>query len=412
MTCATDRRAPLSCDRVTPGIERPDVTTPLRSCVLFHEGSLQGAGVAVARVLPGLREVGWAPYAWFPYQGPIQEAIEPLVDGSRFRQGYFAFSVSGWRRDPGAIKRVAGLPGYFLALRSMLAKLRPSVVHANTLLSLPEATVAHWMGLPVILHVHELPPPNRKTDLTLRWVAAVADVVVTVSDAVHAMFAPYAGSTPAVRVYNGLPDEAFADPKVIQTTGRLVVGTVGGATTLKGIDLFLDAARDVVADCPEVDFLHVGPPPWESEGFADAIATRVRALPAGRLTMAGIQPSAGPLRTMDVFVMASRQEAFGLASLEAMAAGIPVIATRVGGLPEQIEHMKSGILVPAENPQAIALWIRRLRDDPDLRRRLGEAGRERARERFTIERQCAGLDAAYRDAIAAAAMKKTDRPAD
>jgi glycosyltransferase involved in cell wall biosynthesis len=377
-----------------------ETARPLRSCVLFHEGVRQGAGVAVERVLPGLRRRGWAPFAWFPHAGPIQDEIEPLVDGSRFRQGYFAFSVSGWRRSPGVARRLAGLPGYFWALRSMLAEVRPDVVHANTLLSLPEAAVAHRMGLPVVLHMHELPEPGLKTDLTLRSVAAVADVVITVADAVQELFAPYAGPTTAVRVYNGLPDEAFANPKVARTSGRLLVGTVGAATSRKGLDLFLDAARDVVVDCPDVDFLHVGPEPWESDSFAQAIAARVDGFPEGRLTMAGVQPAAEPLRSMDIFVMASRQEPFGLASLEAMAAGVPVIATSVGGLPEQIEHLASGILVPPDDRRAIALWIRRLRDDPALRVKLGEAGRARAKELFPLEHQCAGIDTAYRQAIA------------
>jgi D-inositol-3-phosphate glycosyltransferase len=381
-------------------VAEAETTRPLRSCVLFHEGVRQGAGVAVERVLPGLRRRGWSQYAWFPYQGPMQDAIEPLVDGSRFRQGYFAFSVSGWRRSPGVARRLAGLPGYFRALRAMLAEVRPDVVHANTLLSLPEATVAHRMGLPVVLHMHELPEPGLKTDVTLRSVATVADVVVTVADAVQELFAPYAAATTSLRVYNGLPDEAFADPKLAGTSGRLLVGTIGGATFRKGVDLFLDAAREVVADCTDVDFLHVGPEPWESDGFAQAIAARVGAFPQGRLTMAGVLPAAKPLRSMDVFVMASRQEPFALASLEAMAAGVPIIAASVGGLPEQIEHLVSGILVPPDDHRAIALWIRRLRDDPSLRVKLGEGARARAKELFPLERQCAGIDAAYRQAIA------------
>jgi glycosyltransferase involved in cell wall biosynthesis len=387
-----------------------ETTRPLRSCVLFHEGVRQGAGVAVERVLPGLRRRGWAPYAWFPYKGAIQETIEPLVDASRFHQGYFAFSLSGWRRSPGVARRLAGLPGYFRALRSMLADVRPDIVHANTLLSLPEATVAHRMGLPVVLHMHELPEPGMKTDLTLRSVAAVADVVITVADAVQELFAPYAGPTTAVRVYNGLPDEAFADPKVAQTSGRLLVGTIGGATFRKGVDLFLDAARDVVADCPDVDFLHVGPEPWEWAGFAQAIAARVDGFPQGRLTMAGVRPAAQPLRSMDIFVMASRQEPFALASLEAMAAGVPIIATSVGGLPEQIEHLVSGIIVPPDDHRAIALWIRRLRHDPALRIKLGEGGRARAKALFPLERQCAGIDAAYRQAIALHRLDASTKP--
>jgi glycosyltransferase involved in cell wall biosynthesis len=374
----------------------------LRSCVLFHEGEAQGAGVAVQRVLPGLCERGWTPYAWFPHRGPMLELIEPLVRDLHFSQGSFAFSVRGWRRPPGPARRMASLPGYFLALRSMLADVGPDVVHANTLLSLPEATVAHWMGFPTVLHMHELPPPDRKTDLTLRWVAAVADMVVTVSDAVTELFAPYASSTPTMRVYNGLPEAAFADPVRPRPTDRLVVGTVGGVVMRKGTDVFLDAARDVIADRSDIDFLHVGPPPWEGEsaGFIESIRSKLDALPPERVTMAGVQPSAPMLRKMDVFVMASRQEPFALASLEAMAAGLPIIATNVGGFPEQIEHMKSGILVPPDEPQAFAQWIVRLGDEPELRTRLGAAGRQRVKERFTIARQCEGLDEAYGAAMA------------
>jgi glycosyltransferase involved in cell wall biosynthesis len=374
----------------------------LRSCVLFHEGVAQGAGISVQRVLPGLCERGWDLYAWFPARGPMLELVEPLVRDLRLKKGSFAFSLRGWRRPPGPARRVAALPGYFLALRSMLADVGPDVVHANTLLSLPEATVAHWMGFPTVLQMHELPPPDRKTDLTLRWVAAVADVVVTVSDAVSDLFAPYASSTSTMRVYNGLPDAAFADPVRARPTDRLVVGTVGGVVMRKGADVFLDAARDVIAERADIDFLHVGPPPWEGESaeFVESIRSKLDALPPERVTMAGVQPSAPMLRQMDVFVMASRQEPFALASLEAMAAGLPIIATNVGGFPEQIEQMKSGILVPPDEPRAIAQWIMRLADDPEFRARLGAAARERARERFTIARQCDGLDEAYRAAIA------------
>lgn len=372
----------------------------LRACILFHEGEAQGAGIAVMRVLPGLSARGWSLHGWFPRQGPLLDMLEPLLDSSTFRQGSFAFSVRGWRRDPGVLRRVVNLPGYFLALRSMLAEQRPAVVHANTLLSLPEATVAHRMGLPVVLHVHELPPPSAKTALTLRWAARVADVIVAVSDAVEAQFAPHLGSTRVVRVYNGLAEEAFAERERGVEQERMLVGTVGAASWRKGVDVFLDAASEVVRERADVDFLHVGPPPWESQESTDSIEARVAAFAPGRMSMAGIEPAAPALQRMDVFVMASRQEPFALASLEAMAAGLAVIATSVGGFPEQIEHMKSGILVAPEDPHAIAEWIGRLQDDPALRERLGTSARERVRERFTLDCQCSGLDSAYRKAMA------------
>jgi glycosyltransferase involved in cell wall biosynthesis len=82
-----------------------------------------------------------------------------------------------------------------------------------------------------------------------------------------------------------------------------------------------------------------------------------------------------------------------------MAAGVPVIATDVGGIPEQIVHLEHGILVPPEDASAIADWIERLHDDPDLRERLGAGGRERARTEFTLKAQAEALNGAYEEAL-------------
>jgi glycosyltransferase involved in cell wall biosynthesis len=115
--------------------------------------------------------------------------------------------------------------------------------------------------------------------------------------------------------------------------------------------------------------------------------------------MLGYRPAAEVLPRWDVFVCPSRSEAFPLATLEAMAMGIPVLATTVGGIPEQIEHLESGVLVRPDDPEAIASWLVRLNDEPDLRARLGAAGAARVRREFTLERQAEGLHEAYLTAL-------------
>ena len=97
--------------------------------------------------------------------------------------------------------------------------------------------------------------------------------------------------------------------------------------------------------------------------------------------MLGSRPATEVLPRWSVFVSTSRSEAFPLATLEAMAMGIPVVATTVGGIPEQIEHLESGILVRPDDPEAIATWLVRLHDDAELRSRLGAAAARRARSR-------------------------------
>lgn len=102
----------------------------------------------------------------------------------------------------------------------------------------------------------------------------------------------------------------------------------------------------------------------------------------------------------DVFVLPSvEREGLGLAILEAMACGLPVVASRVGGIPEAVEDGVTGILVPPGDPAALAAALGRLRLDRDLGRRMGEAGRDRARRLFSASAMVRSLEALYREAL-------------
>lgn len=107
----------------------------------------------------------------------------------------------------------------------------------------------------------------------------------------------------------------------------------------------------------------------------------------GAATLAGERHDVPALLAdADVFVLSSTSEGMPLTVLEAMAAGLPVVASAVGGLPELVEDGVTGLLVPPRDPEALADVLRRLLADADLRRRLGAAGRARAEERFDLPR--------------------------
>jgi glycosyltransferase involved in cell wall biosynthesis len=95
----------------------------------------------------------------------------------------------------------------------------------------------------------------------------------------------------------------------------------------------------------------------------------------------------------------SRREGFGVACLEAMAHGRPVVATRVGGLRDLVVDGETGLVVPPRDPEALRAALRRLIADPDLRRRLGAAGRQRARERFSWDAVTSAVVDAYAEAV-------------
>lgn len=316
----------------------------LRLGVVFHESDALGAGRSVLGAVEPLERYGWTVSGWFPGDGPLVDAAAASLAVRAFRTKPIRYSVRGWQAGPGVAARLRATPGYLRAFRQALLRTRPHVVHANTLRTLPEARVARSLGLPVVLHVHELPSPGAKTFLALRAAAHTADVLVAVSEAVAALVRPHAGSTPVLVAPNGVPGSAVERA----TSPEPVVGTVGTVCRTKGTDVFLEAAALVREQLPELAFEHIGQTGLdEDEGFLRLVQERAAAPDLGdAVTFLGRRPAAEGLARWELFVLASRQDAFPLATLEALAAGVPVIATAVGGVPEQLEHEESGLLVP------------------------------------------------------------------
>jgi glycosyltransferase involved in cell wall biosynthesis len=368
-----------------------------RLSVLFHESEILGAGLSVVRALGELTSDGWRISGWFPGPGPLVDEAEPGLASTGFHEKPIAFSLGGWRREPGIVQRLRRTPAYLSAFARWLAAEAPDVVHANSLLMLPEATIARARGVPVVAQVHELLRPGRKRALSIRWAAVVADVLVGVSAPVSSMLQEQAGRTPVLTVHNGVPVANHAQP----ADDGFVVGTIGHVARTKGTDVFLEAARLACAARPALRFEHVGPTRlWGDDEYDDQVEA-LAASPELRdaLRMLGRRPASEAIARWSVFVLASRQEAFPLSTLEAMAAGVPVVATAVGGVPEQIEHLESGVLVVPENASEIRNWIVRLYDDQELRSRLAEGGRKRVREAFPLEAQAEGLERAYELAL-------------
>ena len=382
---------------VPPRVQNGPPVGFLRLLVVFHESDALGAGRSVLNAVEPLHAFGWTPSGWFPGLGPLLEEAEASIAATAYRAKPIAYSGRGWRAEPGLTARLRDTPGYLRAFRQTLLRTRPHVVHANTLRTLPEATVARSLGLPVVLHVHELPPPGPKRTLALRWAALTADVLVAVSEAVAELLRAHAGGTPVLVAHNGvrIPPRTHAD------AAPSTVGTIGTVCRTKGTDTFLEAAALALGRCPELQFEHIGQTGLDHD---DEFERRVTELAGstelqGAVRLLGRQPAADGLDRWEIFVLASRQDAFPLASLEAMAAGVPVIAAEVGGLPEQIVHLESGILVPPESPRSLADWIVRLHQDRELRERLAAGAATRVRERFTVERQAAILHEAYLAAL-------------
>jgi glycosyltransferase involved in cell wall biosynthesis len=272
-----------------------------------------------------------------------------------------------------------------------LVRLRPDVLHAN--LRVPWSC---WYGLAAgllcpgcaVVAVEQLPiradgawAPRVKRALSRRL-----DAHVAVGAASARQVEAYEGLPPgSVRaVLNGVPDSGPPDGP--PSDGRLVA--TGRLDRQKGFDVLLDA----LAGLPGPRLVLVGDGPERAALQAQAAALGV----AGRVRFRGwTERPRDELPGAAAFVLPSRSEGSPLAIAEAMLAGVPVVATRVGSVPELVRDGETGLLVDKDDPAALRAALRRLLDDPGLRARTGACGREVAVAELTAARMAAAYQALW-----------------
>ncbi|MBU0595764.1 glycosyltransferase, partial [Candidatus Bipolaricaulota bacterium] len=176
-----------------------------------------------------------------------------------------------------------------------------------------------------------------------------------------------------------------------------LVVAVGNLHPRKGLEELVTAASQVAADVPTAYWVVVG----RDDGMGPELRTRIeRAGLQGRVRLVGPREDvARILAAADVVVHPSRQEGFSNVVLEAMAAARPLIVTDVGGNAEAVVHGESGLVVSAQDPDALAGAIKRLLADPEEAERLGTVARRRVEELFTIDRMVGGVAAMYEDLV-------------
>jgi L-malate glycosyltransferase len=180
-----------------------------------------------------------------------------------------------------------------------------------------------------------------------------------------------------------------------------IVLTIGNIRRVKGIDIFLRAAADVSKRRPSALFLIVGDN-HEPAHFKELQELTCELGISSNVVFFGPSEDVGRfLAACDIFCLPSRSEGFSNALIEAMGAGVPCIATRVGGNVEAIEPNRSGLLVPSEDPKALGSAIVELLDDPPRARALGREASEAVHARFTHRAMMVHLTSIYERLLAA-----------
>jgi glycosyltransferase involved in cell wall biosynthesis len=208
------------------------------------------------------------------------------------------------------------------------------------------------------------------------------------------------------RVHSGVDIDRFQnlsiDSQATRKTfgcsdGDRVVAIVGWLLPIKGPDILLAAMEEVWRDLPETMLLFIGKGDMEA-GLRQRLAQIGK---TDRTQFTGWRDDMPEiLQAIDILVMPSRNEGMGRVAVEAMAAGKPVIASRVGGLKDLVEHENTGLLFPVGDIRALAQSIIRLLDDPEKAEEFGQAGLRCCRK-YSSARMIEKLDALYREQLQA-----------
>ena len=287
------------------------------------------------------------------------------------------------QRESNPVKDALAFAGIYRRIRTG----RYDVVHIHiSKAGILGRFAARLAGVPTIVHTYhgnvaELAGSNLSTRLYLhleRRAARISQTLVAVSNDVrNCLLAMGVGQPKQYTVIpNGIDMSQYASGEARERPGELtgqpIVGTVSSLTPEKGVDVLLRAMSLLVDRFPKLQLYVVGDGPLRSQLEREA---RDRAIDA-RVCFAGIDPEVHPwLSSTDVFVLPSRSEGMGRVLQEAMASGVAVVASRVGGIPELVRDGVSGLLVDPDDPAALAEAIGDLLDDDARRRQLADAGR-------------------------------------
>ena len=350
--------------------------------------------------------------------GGMERVIMDLcrhVDPNRFRFTICCLSVRGPLADQ---MEAEGVPVLFskdqsrvgkylrgLELGQLFRDLQVDILHThNTTAFIHGLIGAQIAGVPVRIHTDHC--KNYK-DERRRWMvmenvaSRFIDKMVAVSHHTRDELIRYERIPPSkvTVIHNGInpqPTRTISPAALRAEFGfaphHRIIGTVGRLQAQKGLDLLLSAAPAVLAACPDVRFLIVGGGSLEAELRAQATALGLD----GRVVLTGWRNDAiDLLQLFDCFVSTSNFEGLPMVLLEAMAAGKPIVATAVGGVPEAVEDEFNGMTLASRDPQALSAALVRLAQSPSTLARFGANSRSRYEARFTAQAMASAYQRLY-----------------
>lgn len=344
--------------------------------ILFLNDSVEigGGEINLLAFLAGLNRSLWRPIVTCPGDGPLANKLresDVIVRKVKFPD---------WRKLKDVPCRVKAL----MQLSRIVKEENVCLIHSN---SPPWFPLGYWLGrfnqIPTVVSVQG----PLKLERVRQFCLSRASLVISISDTLKDLLIAAGVSADRIQVvHNCVDTEYFSPNQQVENVRTIlgihqndfVLGCVANLAPYKGQDVLVEAFSLVVKNKPDAHCILVG---RNDEPFGLKVRDAVNRLGLSeRVHFVSYEDDIRPfLASMDLFVLASRSEGFGIVLLEAMAMAKPVIATRVGGIPEAVHDQVTGLLVPSQDSRALASNILKLAEDPQRRRKMGEEGLVRAK---------------------------------
>ena len=383
-----------------------------------------GASLGIYEFLRARKDSRLTAYAAVPPGNEsLYQSIQPLFADTEM------LSLSWWniRKELGPLRRTAIKIGQLRhgsvlvsnvnALKACIERWHIDIVHTGTAMTLAGALAARDLTVPHVWHIKEtigsgnrvhFPMPD---DELVAYMENLSSEIIVMSEYIGAIFREH-GCTKLTVIPDGL-DLAHYRGKSRKLRGQLsvaddeiLIGMVASlVSTWKRHEVFIKMAALIKRRYPNARFLLIGDKPspnarWPNNttlNYYEHLKQIAQSLNLGnRLIIA--DPSPDPpdiMRSLDILVHTCDIEPFGRIAIEAMAAGKAVVGPQTGGIAETVVDGTTGLLVPPNDAEAFAGAVERLIDDPDLRRRLGEAGRARVAAHYNVQSMLDRLEAVY-----------------
>ena len=299
----------------------------------------------------------------------------------------------------------------FLSILRLLIREKPTIVHTHTYKAgILGCWAAKMAGVPVIVHTphghvffgHFSPLVTRFFMIIEKTTASIIDHMVALSEGERKDYIAFSVSKPdkMVTIHSGVDVTRFMKAQVnieekrtslgLNTKG-LVVGTIGWLLPIKGPLYLLKAMEVIWQTNPEIHLVYVGKGDLEEEVRSEVSRTGV----SEKVTFLGWRDDIPEImQVLDIFVLPSLNEGMGRVLVEAMAAGKPIVASNVGGIPDLVKDGQNGFLVKPGDSKSLSFAIKKLLDDKKMREEMGKKGRAMAGN-YSVKKMVEKIDALY-----------------